>query len=243
MPEPSSEPRDTNYPNAIKDDSNDEDIHHDQHSEANSDHSNLKLGQNSLDNISVPFFKYVLVGGGMASYYAMKTIKKMDTNAQILIIGQEPTVPYSRPPLSKELWDSSEEDLENWMFKDYSGDRKSVFYDTKSFITVKETNDFTSSDKVCFLNGSVSSIDTAEESVKLSNGAKIRYGKLLIATGGSPKILPTVKDLPKESRDRVLTFRGVSIYIFKINRLMILRNCIKFRIMVIRRLQLLEEAF
>lgn len=150
----------------------------------------------------------------MASYYAMKTIKKNDSNAQILIIGHEASDPYSRPPLSKELWDSSDEDLQDWMFKDYNGDRKSIFYDSSSIVHVKETDDL-SSEKVYFLNGSVSSIDTAEESIRLSSGAKIKYGKLLIATGGSPKILPVVKDLPKESRDRVMTFRGVSLYVLK----------------------------
>jgi programmed cell death 8 (apoptosis-inducing factor) len=144
----------------------------------------------------------------------MKTIKKNDSNAQILIIGHEASDPYSRPPLSKELWDSSDEDLQDWMFKDYNGDRKSIFYDSSSIVHVKETDDL-SSEKVYFLNGSVSSIDTAEESIRLSSGAKIKYGKLLIATGGSPKILPVVKDLPKESRDRVMTFRGVSLYVLK----------------------------
>jgi programmed cell death 8 (apoptosis-inducing factor) len=143
----------------------------------------------------------------------MKTIKKNDSNAQILIIGHEASDPYSRPPLSKELWDSSDEDLQDLMFKDYTGDKKSIFYDSSSIVHVKETDDLSSTDKVYFLNGSVSSIDTAEESIKLSSGAKIKYGKLLIATGGSPKILPVVKDLPKESRDRVMTFRGVSFYI------------------------------
>jgi programmed cell death 8 (apoptosis-inducing factor) len=177
------------------------------------DQSHAKFGNDMSTDAVIPFVKYVLIGGGMASYYAMQTIKKMDKNAQILIIGEEANVPYSRPPLSKELWDSSDEDLQNYMFKDYTGNMKSIFYDSTLFVNAKETDDFASCDKVYFLKGTVSSIDTAEESVKLSNGSKIKYGKLLIATGGSPKTLPVVKDLPKESRDRVLTFRGVSLCI------------------------------
>lgn len=228
LPEPTSEPRDTNYPHAI---SSSEEASNDDQTLANPPHQNI---EESSDKLNVPFVQYVLIGGGMASYYAMKTIKKVDSNAQILIIGQESNVPYSRPPLSKELWDSSDDDLENWMFKDYNGTRRSLFYDTTSFIDAKDS-DFSASDKVHFLNGSVTSIDTAEESVKMSNGEKIRYGKLLIATGGSPKILPSVKNLPKESRDRVLTFRGVSfLYNFS---LMTLKNYTNFSSLVIKLLQ------
>ena len=214
MSETTSEPRDTHYPHAVNAD-NEEPSDKDQQSPTNDDQSDAvsdgKFKSGMEISGEIPFVKYVLIGGGMASYYAMKTIKKMENDAQILMIGQESSVPYSRPPLSKELWDSSYDDLENWTFKDYNGDRKTVFYDTKTFITVNQALEFPNTDKVYFLNGSVSSIDTAEESVILSNGAKVKYGKLLIATGGSPKILPIVKELPKETQSRVMTFRGVSL--------------------------------
>ncbi len=65
---------------------------------------------------------YVLVGAGTASFAAAKAIREKDPKAkvginlihlaitvlvcvpQVLIIGEEVYTPYSRPPLSKQLW-------------------------------------------------------------------------------------------------------------------------------------------
>ena len=47
-------------------------------------------------------FRYVLVGGGLASATAAENIRKHDPDGSILIIGSEPHPPYHRPPLSKE---------------------------------------------------------------------------------------------------------------------------------------------
>jgi 3-phenylpropionate/trans-cinnamate dioxygenase ferredoxin reductase component len=47
--------------------------------------------------------KYLLIGGGIASYNAAKIIRRTDAAGSILIVGEEPLPPYDRPPLSKEL--------------------------------------------------------------------------------------------------------------------------------------------
>ena len=47
---------------------------------------------------------YVLIGAGTASFAAAKAILEKDPAAKILIVGEEGFTPYSRPPLSKQLW-------------------------------------------------------------------------------------------------------------------------------------------
>jgi|GEM_PF-3029917 len=47
--------------------------------------------------------KYLLIGGGLASSQAAKQIRKADPQSPITLVGDEPYVPYDRPPLSKEF--------------------------------------------------------------------------------------------------------------------------------------------
>src|SRR5579864_8844776 len=52
-----------------------------------------------MNNLHV---KYLLVGGGLASSSAIQAIRAIDRDGSILLIAQEVTRPYHRPPLSKE---------------------------------------------------------------------------------------------------------------------------------------------
>lgn len=47
--------------------------------------------------------KYLLIGGGLASGQAAKQLREKDPDGPILLVGEEPYVPYDRPPLSKEF--------------------------------------------------------------------------------------------------------------------------------------------
>src|SRR5688500_1372763 len=46
---------------------------------------------------------YLLLGGGLASGQAAKQLRRHDATASITLVGEEPYVPYDRPPLSKEF--------------------------------------------------------------------------------------------------------------------------------------------
>ena len=45
--------------------------------------------------------KYLLVGGGLASSSAAVAIREVDREGSVLLVGQEVSRPYHRPPLSK----------------------------------------------------------------------------------------------------------------------------------------------
>lgn len=48
--------------------------------------------------------EYLVVGAGTAAFAAFRAIKTLHPAARVLLVGEEPTPPYMRPPLSKELW-------------------------------------------------------------------------------------------------------------------------------------------
>lgn len=55
----------------------------------------------------------------------MKGILARDRKAQIVIIGDEDAQPYSRPPLSKELWLQDAELAASLHYKDWAGKERS----------------------------------------------------------------------------------------------------------------------
>lgn len=64
--------------------------------------------------------KYLLIGGGLAAGQAAKQIREADATGRIVLVGEEPHVPYDRPPLSKEFLRGEKP-------------REQVFFDPESF--------------------------------------------------------------------------------------------------------------
>jgi len=109
-------------------------------------------------------FRYVIVGGGMAADAAVDGIRERDADAPVLMISEEPNLPYNRPPLSKALW--KEASMEKIWLKT---DQKNV---------------------EILLNTRVLSIDAERQVVRTDQGQEFQYEKLLLATGGKPRRLP-----------------------------------------------------
>ncbi|KAJ3046983.1 Apoptosis-inducing factor 1, mitochondrial [Rhizophlyctis rosea] len=165
----------------------------------------------------VPEVTYVLVGAGTASFHAMQAIKEKEPDANILIIGEESHAPYERPPLSKELWFNTvnKNDLK---FKDWQGNERNVFFFPPESYQLVEPAQIESilstpvhdASKVRWIkNAKVSALDVDEQVVELDIGRKIKYKKILIATGGVPKSLPNAKALPADVQRKVTTYRGI----------------------------------
>ena len=58
----------------------------------------------------------VIVGGGVAGGNAAVTLREEGFAGRVVLIGDEPGVPFGRPPLSK-TYLRSEEDLDGWYVK------------------------------------------------------------------------------------------------------------------------------
>ncbi len=109
--------------------------------------------------------RYLLIGGGLASNQAAKHLRQLDPTASIMLVGDEPYVPYDRPPLSKEF-------LRGEKTKDQ------LFFDPESFFHDQHIE--------LVLGTRVQQVDTSGKSASFTNGRTIRFDKALIATGGRP---------------------------------------------------------
>src|ERR1022692_3221892 len=105
----------------------------------------------------------VIVGGAMAGGNAAVTLREEGYRDRVVVVGQEPGVPFGRPPLSK-TYLRSEEDLTGWYV------RPAGWYEEHHVERLSECG--------------VLSVDAGLRSVTLESGGELEYQKLLIATGG-----------------------------------------------------------
>jgi 3-phenylpropionate/trans-cinnamate dioxygenase ferredoxin reductase component len=107
--------------------------------------------------------QYLIIGGGMAADAAVDGIRQVDPDGSIGLISAEWQPPYDRPPLSKSLWKGRS--LETiW--------RKSAAHEA-----------------TLYLGRKVQTLDPKRNCVTDDRGAIYSYGKLLLATGGTPRRL------------------------------------------------------
>lgn len=117
----------------------------------------------------------VILGSGLAAGNAAKTLREEGHDGRLVLVGEEPGVPFGRPPLSK-TYMRGEEGLAGWLV---------------------EPPDWYPKHNVEFLRTTATRIDTARRRLELRTGEVVQYSKLLIATGGRnrPFNVPGV-DLP-----------------------------------------------
>ncbi|NXJ53373.1 AIFM1 factor, partial [Spizaetus tyrannus] len=130
----------------------------------------------------VPF---LLIGGGTAAFAAARSIRARDPGARVLIVSEDPALPYMRPPLSKELWFSDDPNVtETLRFKQWNGKERSIYFQPPSFYVPVRDLPFVENGGVAVLCGKkVVHMDVRGNIVKLNDGTQISYDKCLIATG------------------------------------------------------------
>ncbi len=113
-------------------------------------------------------FDVVIVGGGHGGAQAAIALRQGKFAGTIAIVGDEPELPYERPPLSKEY---------------LAGDK------TFDRILIRQPL-FWEEREVAMLRGQrVVSVDPAAHQVTTADGATIGYGSLVWATGGAARLL------------------------------------------------------
>jgi 3-phenylpropionate/trans-cinnamate dioxygenase ferredoxin reductase component len=113
-------------------------------------------------------YAYVIIGSGLAGISAIEGIREADKQGSILVIGREKDIPYDRPPLSKKLW-FGKKTVEEIALHDLE------FYKTNNVELA--------------LGVSAVGMNVSDTSVMTDTGDTVRYSKLLMATGGAPRIL------------------------------------------------------
>ena len=128
-------------------------------------------------------YDYLIVGGGMAADAAARGIRERDADGSIGIVGADSDPPYTRPALTKKLWTDPDFTVEdNWL---------GTVEDTGAELATSTT---------------VTAVDVAEHTVSTDDDRQLRYQRLLLATGGTPKTL----DVP--AGERAIYFRTFADY-------------------------------
>lgn len=154
---------------------------------------------------------YLLIGGGTASFAAARSIRARDPGARVLIVTDEPDLPYMRPPLSKELWFSDDPSVtETLRFKQWNGKERSIYFQPASFyITPEELNSAENGGVAVLTSKKVVHMDVRGNKVKLDDDTEISYDKCLIATGGVPRNLQVIERAGEEVMKRTTLFRKI----------------------------------
>ena len=111
----------------------------------------------------------VVIGAGQAGASASAKLRSLGFEGEIHLIGNEPYVPYQRPPLSKKYL-TGEIELERILIK------PEAFYEAANI--------------QLHLDAEVTAIDCDDRTVHLTDGKRINWDQLLIATGSRPRELP-----------------------------------------------------
>ncbi|KFP33690.1 hypothetical protein N325_07576, partial [Colius striatus] len=113
------------------------------------------------------------------------SIRARDPGARVLIVSEDPALPYMRPPLSKELWFSDDPDVtESLRFKQWNGKERSIYFQPPSFyVPVQDLLSVENGGVAVLCGKKVVHMDVRGNTVKLSDGSQISYDKCLIATG------------------------------------------------------------
>ncbi|MFS8036954.1 NAD(P)/FAD-dependent oxidoreductase [Xanthobacter sp. AM11] len=111
----------------------------------------------------------VIVGAGQAAAQAVTSLKAEGFGGPIVLLGDEPYLPYQRPPLSKA----------------YLGGEM-----TEDRLELKAPKFYADAGVEVRLGARVSRLLPAEGQVELAEGERIAYGALLLATGTRARALP-----------------------------------------------------
>ena len=111
----------------------------------------------------------VIVGAGQAAAQAVETLRKRGATGPITMIGDEALLPYQRPPLSKK-----------YLAGTFERDR----------LLIRHADHYAEHAVDVRSGYAAVSIDRAQRRVTIADGSSIPYGRLLLATGSRPRLLP-----------------------------------------------------
>lgn len=114
--------------------------------------------------------RLVIVGAGQAAFALAAKLRMLKDTRPITVLGNEPVLPYQRPPLSKK-----------YLLGEMSFDR--LLFRPEAW--------YAENDVEIRLSTPVEAIDRESRSVELFDGSEIAYETLALATGATPRRLPS----------------------------------------------------
>jgi len=132
--------------------------------------------------------RVVIIGAGQAGHQVATSIRDQGMTGEVTLIGEEPYLPYQRPPLSKAYLAS--EAINELGLEDLAFRPQSFFADRGIAL---------------HLNQRARRIDRATKAVILESGVSVGYDHLVLATGARNRRLP----IPGMDFSGVLQLRGL----------------------------------
>jgi NADPH-dependent 2,4-dienoyl-CoA reductase/sulfur reductase-like enzyme len=114
-----------------------------------------------------------VVGASLAGLRATETLRRDGFDGRLVLIGAEPTLPYDRPPLSKQF-------LAGEVGPDEIALRRAPYDDL---------------DLELLLGTRAVSLDLGTNRVELDDGGHVAFDGLVLATGSAPRVLPDTPEL------------------------------------------------
>ena len=127
----------------------------------------------------------VVVGASLAGATAAQVLREEGFDGQVLLLGSEDELPYERPPLSKGYLQGSSE-------------REKAFVHPAAWYEEQRID--------LRLSTTVTALDPAAHELSLADGSRVAYGRLLLATGSTPRRL----DVPGAGLDGVRYLRTLA---------------------------------
>ncbi len=117
----------------------------------------------------------VIVGAGQAGFEAAAALREAGYDDAITLVGAEPHAPYERPPLSKQfLTPATDPDA------DFGADS----------VMLRAADFYQRQDIELLLGVTICGIDRGRRAAVTSAGDRLRYSRLILATGSTPRRLP-----------------------------------------------------
>jgi len=116
----------------------------------------------------------VIVGASLGGLRTASALRRFGFDGWITLVGDEPHLPYDRPPLSKEVLVGDKQPHETYF-------RSADFFEQQE-ITLR-------------LGSPAVGLDSKSRSIRLETGEQVQFDCAVIATGARPRLLPGVEDL------------------------------------------------
>ncbi|WP_109530764.1 MULTISPECIES: NAD(P)/FAD-dependent oxidoreductase [Nocardia] len=115
--------------------------------------------------------RVVIVGTGIAGASAARTLRKDGFAGSIVLVGDDPSIPYRRPMVSKELLSGSAVAAKAHL--------EPITFWAEQSIELR-------------VGATVAAVDTASARVEFDDGDSLSYETLILATGGRPRRLDPI---------------------------------------------------
>jgi len=127
----------------------------------------------------------VIIGAGQAALQAIDTLRRKGFAGELTLVGEEPWLPYQRPPLSKKFLSGALE---------------------RERLLIRPATFFAEHRVQLLMGRRANSIEREGQTVHLDDGVVVRYNKLLLATGSRPRHISA----PGANLDGVYLLRNIA---------------------------------